>query len=221
MFAKNNFVFYGLMAFVASVNAHFQMQFPTPRGVFVMNNEPNFCDGYTNAVSNRSEFPLGQGFITLNSEHPSWVAEVLISIEQNPTNFSVFTTSSSGVNLPVAVPFFQASGEGPACIAIDIANLDIPGVKDQSNVTIQVRFDGGDGDLFQCADLTLSSNFTIPSNISCSNLVANTTTQPPTTNTASPSGSAPTSSSTSGALPLLPGNVGFLGLIAGAVLSFI
>ena len=73
----------------------------------------------------------------------------MISIEQNPTNFSVFNTSTTGVTLPVAVPFFKTSGEGLACIAIDIESLGIEGIKDGSNVTIQVQFDGGDGNLFQ------------------------------------------------------------------------
>lgn len=128
-------------------------------------------DSYTNAVDNRTVFPLGQGFITLNSEHPKWsgkllqvnvflyiqanpmhrpsLAEVLISIDQDPTNFTQFNVSSTGVQLPPAVPFFSASGEGLACIAIDIENLGIQGVNNGSNVTIQVRFDGGDGDLWQ------------------------------------------------------------------------
>lgn len=80
---------------------------------------------------------------------------MLISIDQDPTNFTQFNVSSTGVQLPVAVPFFSASGEGPACVAIDIENLDIKGVTDGSNVTIQVRYDGGDGDLFQVGHLTL------------------------------------------------------------------
>lgn len=29
-------------------------------------------DNYVDAVSNRSEYPLKGGFVTLNSEHPSW-----------------------------------------------------------------------------------------------------------------------------------------------------
>lgn len=176
----------GSIAFATFVNAHFQMQYPEPRGAFVEDDEPSFCgelsactvyfvfngltfslthaDGYTNAVDNRTVFPFGQGFITLNSEHPTWTgehgelsvsvigltgnmpiaAQVLISTDQNPTNFSQFNTSSGA-----AVPFFKASGAGLACIAIDIENLNITGVKDGSNVTIQLQFEGGDGDLFQ------------------------------------------------------------------------
>ena len=81
----------------------------------------------------------------------------MISIEQNPTNFSVFNTSTTGISLPVAVPFFKTSGEGLACTAIDIANLGIEGVTDGSNVTIQVQFDGGDGDLFQVIVLSFKN----------------------------------------------------------------
>ncbi len=77
-----------LASAITAVNAHFQLAFPPPRGSFDDNNEVNFCgnvarflsirglifalDNYSNAVSNRSEFPLSGGFITLNSEHPTW-----------------------------------------------------------------------------------------------------------------------------------------------------
>ncbi|PAV22305.1 hypothetical protein PNOK_0226200 [Pyrrhoderma noxium] len=185
MFSKGLVYASSFLALVASVSAHFQLQYPSPRGDFVEDNEVNFCDGYTNAVDNRTTFPLGQAFINLNSEHPSWSAQVLISIEQNPTNFSVFNTSTTGVTLPAAVPFFKTSGEGLACIAIDIESLGIEGVKDGSNVTIQVQFDGGDGNLFQCADLTLSSNATVPSSQTCSNLVDNSTTSTSSSTSAS------------------------------------
>ena len=79
-----------LFTLLTVVRGHFQMQFPVPRGPFVEPNEVNFCgeyiqafkcfvlkwtrsvDSYTEAVSNRSLFPLDNGFITLNSEHPQW-----------------------------------------------------------------------------------------------------------------------------------------------------
>ena len=77
------------------------------------------------------------------------VAAVLISIVQDPTNFSVFSNGSDASNIPFAVPFFQTSGEGAACIPIDIGKLGISGVGNGTNVTIQVQFDGGDGNLFQ------------------------------------------------------------------------
>ena len=127
-------------------------------------------DGYTDAASNRSEFPLSNGLIKLDNHHSEWsgntvpvtpssnvpthftflhAAAVLISIEQNPTNFEVFNTSSSGIELPLAVDWFTSSGAGEICIPVDVASLGIEGVGDGSNVTLQAMFTGGDGNLFQ------------------------------------------------------------------------
>jgi hypothetical protein len=77
-----------LASAITTVNAHFQLAYPPPRGPFDDDNEVNFCgnvarfltirvlmfmaDNYVNAVSNRSEFPLSGGFVTLDSEHPTW-----------------------------------------------------------------------------------------------------------------------------------------------------
>ncbi|KAL5519027.1 hypothetical protein ACEPAH_710 [Sanghuangporus vaninii] len=220
MLARKSLLLSALLALVTSSYAHFQLQFPEPRGPFVEDDEPNFCDGYTNAVDNRSTFPLGQGFITMNSEHPKWSIQVLISVEQNPTNFSVFNTSTSGQTLPLAVQPFQASGEGLACFAIDIQNLGIQGVQDGSNVTIQVEFNGGDDNLFQCADLTLSSSATIPSNVSCTNLVSNSTTSSANGTSTSTSASS-TSTESSAALSLFQRTGWLLGLLAIAALSLL
>ena len=82
-----------LLSLTALASAHFQLQFPEPRGVFVEKQEPTFCgmfsglyllcalqtyftvDGYNTAVDNRTEFPLSGGQISLNSEHPIWTRE--------------------------------------------------------------------------------------------------------------------------------------------------
>lgn len=131
-------------------------------------------DGYNDAVSDRQPFPLTGGFININSEHPQWtgtftlllvsivitdrstIAAVLISLEANPTNFSVFNTTTTGVELPFAVPFFSATGEGVACIPVNIGSLNIAGVGNGTNVTLQVQFSGGDGNLFQvCSELAV------------------------------------------------------------------
>ncbi|KAG6334926.1 hypothetical protein ID866_4168 [Astraeus odoratus] len=177
------------LALAAATKAHFQLQYPIPRGPFVEDSEPTFCDGYTNAVSNRTVFPLTNGLINLNSEHPQWTAGVIVSTKQDPSSFADFN-SSSGYQM--AVQFFQTSGEGQYCFPIDLAASGISGVQDGANVTIQIVFDGGDGELYQCADLTLSSNVTVPSNAtSCTNVTTSTS--------ASGTTSAPSSTSTSGA----------------------
>ncbi|KAG1757901.1 hypothetical protein EDB19DRAFT_1659702 [Suillus lakei] len=144
-----------------AVRAHFQMQYPIPRGPFVEDSEPSFCDGYTDAVDNRTVFPLSNGIINMNSEHPLWSAGVIVSTDQDPNTFSDFNSSSG---YQIVVPFFQQSGEGLYCFSIDLAAAAVneSGIKDGANVTIQVVFNGGDGELYQCADLTLSANMTVP-----------------------------------------------------------
>ncbi|KAF8203289.1 hypothetical protein BJ912DRAFT_943513 [Pholiota molesta] len=201
-----------LLAFVfallgaAAVNAHFQLQFPTPRGVFVEDQEPNFCDGYLNAVSNRSEFPLSGGFFTLNSEHPQWTAGVLISTLDNPQSFNNFSQVNG---------FFQDQGEGAFCIPLDFSKSNVTSLSSGQNVTIQIVFDGGDGQLYQCADLTLSDSFNIPSSVACSNATgsASSTSSTPSATTTSPAGSSPTKSSF--ALPIFTTSYSAVALVLG------
>ncbi|KAI0271511.1 hypothetical protein BC834DRAFT_818334 [Gloeopeniophorella convolvens] len=205
-----------LASVVASVSAHFQLGYPAPRGPFVEDSEPNFCDDYVHAVSNRSEFPLSGGFVTLTSEHTNWNLAVLISTVQDPTSFDNFSTPSGQNQL--ARNFATATGEGEFCIPLDLSNTGISSVKDGANVTIQLLFNGGDGALYQCADLTLLSSFQIPSNISCSN---------GTTSSSSSSSGAP-SPTNSGSQPSQSGNgaasgrlaaTGILGALGFAVAS--
>jgi hypothetical protein len=65
---------------------------------------------------------------------------VELSTLENPTSFQNFTE---------AVPFFQVKGEGSFCFPVDFAASGISGLQDGSNVTIQLIFDGGDGQLYQ------------------------------------------------------------------------
>ncbi|KAJ3571347.1 hypothetical protein NP233_g3816 [Leucocoprinus birnbaumii] len=180
------------------VNAHFQISFPPPRGRFVEDNEPNFCDGYTNVTTNRTQFPLTGGFITLNSEHPQWSAAFYISNSSNPNSFNDFTQVNS---------FFQVSGEGGFCIPLNFATSNFTGLQNGENVTIQMLFNGGDGNLFQCADVTLTDNNSSISSVSCSNATQST-------NSSSGSGSG-SGGSGSGALGLASSfDVKLLGFLA-------
>ncbi|KAJ7783532.1 hypothetical protein DFH07DRAFT_726859 [Mycena maculata] len=149
-----------LASFFALANAHFQLQFPIPRGPFVEDSEPTFCDGYDDVTSNRTTFPLTGGFFSLNSEHTSWTAGVTLSTKENSTSFNDFS---------IIVPFFKLSGEGLFCIPLDLSATNATGLSDGLNVTLEIVYDGGDGELYQCADLTLSSTATIPSNVTCVN----------------------------------------------------
>ncbi|KAG6845672.1 hypothetical protein H0H87_005879 [Tephrocybe sp. NHM501043] len=66
---------FAALALVTGVNAHFRLLYPEPRGVFVADQEPNFCGGYTNALSNRTTFPLSGGFFSIKTGHPGFTGE--------------------------------------------------------------------------------------------------------------------------------------------------
>ncbi|KAF9456152.1 hypothetical protein BDZ94DRAFT_1315425 [Collybia nuda] len=147
-------------------NAHFRLNYPEPRGAFVADDEPKFCGGHDNAVNNRTTFPLSDGFFTIKAGHPGWTAGVIISTVQNPTSFDNFTVNGEQ---QLVKGYAKEDAAGTFCIPLNISAANIPGVKEGSNVTIQVVFEGGDGNLYQCADLTLSNNATISSNSTCKN----------------------------------------------------
>ncbi|KAK0465337.1 uncharacterized protein EV420DRAFT_1475491 [Desarmillaria tabescens] len=133
-------------------------------------------------------------------------AGVLLSTVRNPTSFDNFT--SNGEQQLVRYWAREANG-GTFCIPLPLNSTGITGVEDGANVTIQ------------CADLTLSSSYEIPSNVTCSN----TTT---TTATSSSASQTTTSSTTSQAAdsdsalgmsvsPIYPA----VAVFAAAILSFL
>ncbi|KAF7339847.1 hypothetical protein MVEN_01901500 [Mycena venus] len=214
MLASTSLVFASL---IALANAHFQLQFPPARGPFVEDDEPKFCDGFDNPSSNRTAFPITGGFFKLNSEHPNWTIGVNLTTKANPTQFTDFSTT--------LFPFTKESGEGVACFALDLSSA---GVSDGQNVSIQVEFNGSDGNLFQCADLTISSTAKV------SDPACNLTSSASPSGTANPSGSATASASSGSPSASAPSSgsavalgvsgaylaliVGFVGVAAGAVI---
>ncbi|KAL1728891.1 hypothetical protein EV714DRAFT_214060 [Schizophyllum commune] len=152
MRAASLFTVLGLSSFAA---AHFKLQFPEPRGDFNEDAEDKFCDGYMNVDDDRERYPLTGGYVTLIAAHPSWTLGILASTADDPTSFDNFTTER---------PFASAEGQGTYCIPFD---LDTSKYSNGQNITIQIQFNGGDGDLFQCADLTLDENYKI--DVTCSN----------------------------------------------------
>ncbi|TEB21786.1 hypothetical protein FA13DRAFT_1757432 [Coprinellus micaceus] len=177
------------------VHAHFRLLFPEPRGVFVADQEPNFCGGYSDVTTNRTTFPLEGGFFRIRQGHEDWSTSVLVSVAPNPNSFDTF--KSGGEDL-YARFWANESKTGNFCIPLDLSASGVSGVEDGANVTIQIVLNGGDGQLYQCADLTLSSNYTFPSDIqsACVNETADhtahgteTSTSPSTSETAGSSGS--------------------------------
>ncbi|KAI0343899.1 hypothetical protein BDW22DRAFT_1355118 [Trametopsis cervina] len=170
-----------LLIFPALALAHFQLQFPPPRGPFVASNEPNYCDGYVSTTDNRTNFPLDGGFYSLHSGHPSWTFGVQIANTQNPTSFDNFTTT---------VPFFPNTGAGNFCFPVNLKTSSGSNLVNGANVTLQFVYDGGDGALYQCADVTLVSGLKIDSSVQCVNQ----------TTPSSSSSSAPGPTQSSGAM---------------------
>ncbi|KAG8907765.1 hypothetical protein FRB99_002264 [Tulasnella sp. 403] len=148
-----------LALFAASASAHFTLDYPQTRG-FDEDKEPQFCGGFP--VGSRSLFPLSGGMVDINSHHQSSEFVTLISFDANPTSFSEFNTTSSGQNIPFLIPFVKLQGTGTVCMPVNIAALNIQGVTNGTNATIQVQFNGGDGNLYQCADVTLTTDSITP-----------------------------------------------------------
>ncbi|KAJ6627164.1 hypothetical protein B0H10DRAFT_2429495 [Mycena sp. CBHHK59/15] len=207
MLASTSLVLAGLAAIV---NAHFQLQFPGPRGPFVEDDEPTFCDGYDSATTNRTVFPLAGGFFTLNSEHTTWTAGVSLSTKEDPTSFQDFST---------IIPFFQRSGEGVFCIPLDFSSTNATGLKDGLNVTLEIIFDGGDGELFQCADLTLSSTAKISSTVTCNGTAGDSSASGSgsSASATAPGASASPSTKPSAAQAMRAIHPGFFGVLLGLV----
>ncbi|WWC66454.1 uncharacterized protein I206_100356 [Kwoniella pini CBS 10737] len=215
----------------SSALAHFTLDYPTSRG-FDDDNEPQYCGGFPNVASTRQPFPLGQGPIHIDSHHNLATVVAFISTSSNPTSFDDFNTTSNGTSIPLASSIFQVK-EGDSCFNVNLGNLGV-GLINGSQVTLQVQYDGGDGNLYQCTDLILIEGYSVPSNETCTNdaSLSSTTsssisgassTTASSTSTSSPSASASSSSgSTSGSMARREvvgmGLIGVLSGITGMVL---
>lgn len=71
---------------------------------------------------------------------------MIISTVSNPNNFDNFTANGQQ---QLVRGFAHEDNAGTFCMPLNISAANIPGVGDGSNVTIQVVFEGGDGNLYQ------------------------------------------------------------------------
>ncbi|BGP26628.1 gpianchored protein [Rhodotorula toruloides] len=199
--------------------AHFTLDYPYTRG-FDENLEPEFCGGFNTPSSSRTPYSLsGSAPLLINSHHPSADVAVLISFDQNPTNFSAFNQTSEGQAYGLLKPFGRINGQGEFCFNVDIASLGVNGLQNGSVATIQVEFNGGDGALFQCSDIVLVSNYSAPSNVTCSN--ATSSGAPSQTASGSMGGPSQTGSPSSGARRVIVGGIaGAVAAVMGVALAF-
>ncbi|ORX61549.1 hypothetical protein DM01DRAFT_244660, partial [Hesseltinella vesiculosa] len=127
------------------VMGHYQLTYPAARG-FSETTEPTGPCGGFNTAGNRSQFPLQNGFLEVNSEHTSYSYQVYFSAGENPTAFNTSIQIGSGqVNYPAQ-----------SCWAINFpANA---GISNGTVGTIQAIYNAGDGMLYQCADVVVVSS---------------------------------------------------------------
>ncbi|KAF9535573.1 hypothetical protein CPB83DRAFT_841987 [Crepidotus variabilis] len=158
-----------IFCLIASASAHFHLLYPGPRGAFVAQNELQFCGNLPEVTTNRTTFPLSGGYINIQTGHPNWLLGVIISTDADPNTWEDFNIA--GTNNQQFVKYYgKQANPGTYCIPLDLKASGIAGVQEGSNVTIQAIFQGGDGNLYQCADLTLSANASPPSDQPCKNV---------------------------------------------------
>ncbi|WVN85848.1 uncharacterized protein L203_101000 [Cryptococcus depauperatus CBS 7841] len=198
----------------SSALAHFTLDYPKSRG-FEADKEPGFCGGFPD-VTTRQPFPLGSAPVHINSHHGQATVVAFVSTSENPTSFGDFNKTSNGSSIPLASPFFQIT-KGDTCFNVNLGGMGL-GLVNGSKVTLQVQYDGGDGNLYQCTDLVLIDGFQVSSNETCSKdaATAGNATSPVSSAASSTTSSASTTSThkPSGAFREVVG-WGVLGLAVG------
>ncbi|OZJ04698.1 hypothetical protein BZG36_02534 [Bifiguratus adelaidae] len=173
------------LALTWTVSAHYQLTYPASRG-FIDTSEPTApCGGFNNVNTTRFSFPLHNGFVVINSEHVQASIQMYLVIGNNPST-QAFNQNTTIDNLSIKQP-------GLNCLSANLAN--VTGAADGVNATIQLLFNAGDGILYQCADVTLSSSASLNQS-ECPQLIGGSS-----NSSSSPSGSASASSGSASASP--------------------
>ncbi|KAI9470583.1 MAG: hypothetical protein EXX96DRAFT_653703 [Benjaminiella poitrasii] len=147
--------FNNLVALVATllsaqaVLAHFQLTYPETRG-FNEDQEPTAPCGGFDTVGSRTQFPLKDGFVEINSGHTSYSYVVNVLVNNNPT------ASDFSSNSTVQVASGSRDYPQAACLSLNLTNS--PDIKAGANATIQIIYNGGDGQLYQCTDVVFSDS---------------------------------------------------------------
>ncbi|KAF8322165.1 hypothetical protein DL93DRAFT_2129722 [Clavulina sp. PMI_390] len=176
----------GLFALLSVASAHFTLDYPYTRG-FDEDSEPDVPCGGFSVNKTRTPFPLSGGFVSFSSFHNTASSVLGVSFSSDPQSLSDFNTTTSGQAYGLLTPTFSTTVEGSFCVHVNISSLGVSDAKNGVNATILMVYNGGDGTLHQCSDVTLLSNYTIPSSIPC--------TDAGTITGGSTSGSGPTSTS--------------------------
>lgn len=129
-----------LQSSINHVFAHFTLDYPTSRGFNDDTESTAPCGNFNTVSSNRTQFPLSNGFVEIYSGHTSYSYTVNVIINNdltgNYSNNDLVQVATGSRNYPQN-----------ACLSLDLGKN--AAIKDGMNGTIQVTFDGGDGVLYQ------------------------------------------------------------------------
>ncbi|KAI7889243.1 uncharacterized protein EV154DRAFT_553271 [Mucor mucedo] len=131
-----------LVCFQTLVSAHFTLTYPSSRGFDDTKEATAPCGGFDTPSAQRVQIPLDGAFIEINSGHTSYTYIVNALAKNNPTVADFSNTSS-------LVQVAQGGRAYPQAACLPLAFNDI---KPNTNVTLQVVYNGGDGLLYQCVD---------------------------------------------------------------------
>ncbi|KAI7822160.1 hypothetical protein BC939DRAFT_398159 [Gamsiella multidivaricata] len=165
--------------------AHYILDYPQSRG-FDDDKEPTAPCGGFDTVGNRTQFPLSNGFLEIESFHVK--ADIKINVAYgNAPSAADFTTAAATPASSISI-----NHPGLACLPLDLSSFN--GAANNTNATIQVVYNGGDSPLYQCADVVLVTSAPAFNQSMCVNN-SNSSPSPST----SGSGTSPTNTSEAGA----------------------
>ncbi|KAI9362333.1 hypothetical protein BD770DRAFT_360164 [Pilaira anomala] len=125
--------------------AHFTLTYPTSRG-FEESKEPLApCGGFDTPSAQRIQLPLKSAFVQIDSGHTSYSFVVNALAKNDPINPDFISSN--------LVQVAQGGRTYPQAACIPLTFND--SFKPNTNVTIQVAYNGGDGSLYQCFDALL------------------------------------------------------------------
>ncbi|CAG7851833.1 SubName: Full=Uncharacterized protein {ECO:0000313/EMBL:CCA74467.1} [Serendipita indica DSM 11827] len=162
-------------ALFGSTFAHFSLVYPPTRGFEHDIEDQAPCGGFNN-VTARTPFPIGDSKIALQSSHDANIL-VMISFAESPSNITSFTTQANGQPRNPVENWFRISGKD-VCRDIDIASGNYTEAVDGANATLLVQYVGGDSPLFQCSDIVLRTNASVPNNLTCTGTTSENTSIP-------------------------------------------
>ncbi|CAO3677976.1 unnamed protein product [Umbelopsis vinacea] len=171
-----------VLAALSSVQAHYQLTYPQSRG-FVEDNEPLApCGGFNTVNTTRTEFPIKNGFLEINSEHVQYQYTVNLALKSNPGAADFSSQNATVANGTNSFP-------DQACLPVDLSKVN--GAVDGTPATLQIVYNAGDSLLYQCTDVVLKTTPAGWNTTACLNANAS----PAGSNSSQPSSSSPSTSS--------------------------